>query len=344
MKKLLSLALCLLAVMAGRSQTSVSELASRFIQTLRNDQFAKMVLDAASQERFNWHFFPKDDRKGISLNELDQQQKEALQALMQACFSARGLTQLNDVRQREGILKQMEQRPANDHYRDTGKYFVLFFGYPKKEAKWAWRFEGHHISYSFVVSGDQIIAGTPGFLGANPAIVPAGAVSGPEIMRDETSLAFDLLHSLRREQAAQAIVSRKAPGEILSFVSRKAVIENPGGIAYSRLNREQQYQLLRLIEIYVNRYSKLFADDLLRRIHAAGLDKLQFAWAGSTLREEARPYYYRISGPAVLIEYDNAQNNANHIHTVVRDLQYDFGGDILLDHYQQEHGNGANKK
>jgi len=60
-----------------------------------------------------------------------------------------------------------------------------------------------------------------------------------------------------------------------------------------------------------------------------GLERFRFAWAGSLLAGEA--YYFRIHGPVTLIEHDNTQNGANHIHSVWRDLAADFGHDALAE-------------
>jgi ribosome-binding factor A len=95
--------------------------------------------------------------------------------------------------------------------------------------------------------------------------------------------------------------------------------------------------LLKLIKVYVNRYTHLFAESMLKDIQAAGLDNILFAWAGTTINQVGSPTYYRVQGPTFIIEYDNTQNNANHIHSVIRDLKNDFGGDALLNHYKQGH-------
>ena len=71
----------------------------------------------------------------------------------------------------------------------------------------------------------------------------------------------------------------------------------------------------------------------LGKIEKEGVDKIVFAWAGSI--EPDNPHYYRIHGPTFLIEYDNTQNNHNHSHSVWRDLQNDFGEDVLRKHYAE---------
>lgn len=67
---------------------------------------------------------------------------------------------------------------------------------------------------------------------------------------------------------------------------------------------------------------------------------IYFGWAGSVKPGEA--HYYRIQGKTFLIEYDHSQNpandttqlNPNHIHSVWRDFNGDFGRDWLGEHYK----------
>jgi len=95
--------------------------------------------------------------------------------------------------------------------------------------------------------------------------------------------------------------------------------------------------MLALVRLYVFRYTHLMAESMLKDIQKAGLENLWFAWAGHNEPVIGKGTYYRIQGPSVLIEYDNTQNNANHVHSVIRDLKNDFGGDLLLEHYKAAH-------
>ena len=92
---------------------------------------------------------------------------------------------------------------------------------------------------------------------------------------------------------------------------------------------------MQLLNVYVKNYQFGFAKRLMDKIEKAGIENLSFAWAGSL--QPGAGQYYRIQGPMLLIEYDNTQNNANHVHSVVRDLTNDFAGDILREHYEKEH-------
>ena len=156
-------------------------------------------------------------------------------------------------------------------------------------------------------------------------------------MKDEKVLALKLLNSLSQDQMKTALLSKNAPGDIITRVERKALIEDPGGISYSQMTSAQRENFVDLVELYVYRYKKQFADKMLKEIKDAGFDKLRFAWAGHTQTGIGHPHYYRIVGPTIIIEYDNTQNNANHVHTVVRDLLHDYGGDQLLEHYKKGH-------
>ena len=112
---------------------------------------------------------------------------------------------------------------------------------------------------------------------------------------------------------------------------------SPTGIAAAQLNPAQREKLLALVKLYASRGRTEIADETFAAITQAGLDKITFAWAGALDRSKAT--YYRIQGPTFLIEFDNSQNNANHIHTVFRDFKGDFGGgnDVLAEHYAKEH-------
>src|SRR6185295_8861745 len=227
-------------------------------------------------------------------------------------------------------------RSAGDSYRDPGKYYISIFGNPASDSIWGWRLEGHHISFNFSAKNNAIVSGTPGFLGTNPAVVLSGPEKGKHILKNETELGFALLQSLDANQAKKAIISTDAPSEIITAADRKAMIEHPEGVLYTELSSSQQKMFLELLSVYIHRYTRLFASVMMKEIEDAGLDKLQFAWAGEQQTGPGHPHYYRIQGPTIIIEYDNTQNNANHIHTVIRDLKNDFGGDELLEHYKKD--------
>ncbi|MEO6915533.1 MAG: DUF3500 domain-containing protein [Chitinophagaceae bacterium] len=334
------LILLLLSCSSGayaQQEKNISQLANQFLNSLDSSERLKAFYPFESDERYNFHFVPRDDRKGISVNELSGPQKEVIFHLLKICLSADGYSKANNIMQHEKILKAIEKRKADDHYRDTGKYFITIFGIPAAQTTWGWRIEGHHVSLNFSARNNRLRAVTPGFFGSNPGVVPDGPQKGKEILKQETDVGFALVRSLSGKSLENATIDSIAPADIFTFDKRIAMIDHPGGLSYALMTDKQKELMLAAIRVYVHRYTKLFADEMFKEIQKSGLDKIRFSWAGSTVGGLGHPHYYRIQGPTFLIEYDNIQNNANHVHSVLRDLRYDFGGDELLDHYLREH-------
>jgi hypothetical protein len=310
--------------------------ANQFLTALSSSQKEKAQYSFDNEERYDWHFIPKS-RKGISLNDLDDNQRKAAMDLVRTGLSDTAFTKATSVMSLEVVLKEIENRPPEDHYRDPGNYYITLFGNPASDSIWGWRVEGHHVSFNFCSENNRIVSGTPSFIGSNPAIVLSGPEKGKEILKDETDLGLALFHALDEQQKQKATINTKAPGDIITSASRKAMIDDPKGILYNELTAPQQKLYMQLLSLYIHRYTRLFAMDMMREIETAGPGNLRFAWAGVDQKGPGNPHYYRLQGPTIIIEYDNTQNNANHVHTVVRDLKTDFGGDELLEHYKNSH-------
>jgi hypothetical protein len=107
------------------------------------------------------------------------------------------------------------------------------------------------------------------------------------------------------------------------------------GVAAAHLTPAQREILLALIGSYIHSMPDELAEIELKKLHDLGIDGIHFAWAGGLQRRQ--PHYYRLQGPRFLVEYDNTQNDANHIHSVWRDPSNDFGADLLAQHYAADH-------
>ncbi len=329
----------LLITSRGQAQSSTDKnnaaaAAKQFLQTLDADSRKQANFDWTDAERFNWNFVPMA-RKGLPLKAMNEQQRKAALHLLQTCTSTQGYKKATSIMAMETVLKALENRGPDDHYRDPINYYFSIFGEPGLQKPWGWRVEGHHVSLNFTAVNNSLVAGTPAFFGSNPGIVPSGPEKGKQILKEETEVAFELLHALDKTQLSQAMIATDAPREIITGNKRKAMLLDPPGLPYSKMTSSQQQLLKHLVAVYVDNYTKLMADILLKEITAAGWDKMSFAWAGASAWGGG--HYYRIQNPAILIEYDNTQNNGNHVHTVLRDLQHDFGEDLLQEHYQTAH-------
>jgi hypothetical protein len=287
-----------------------------------------------SPERTEWYFVPRD-RVGVSLLKLDDAQSELLGPLLASALSPEGLLETRGVLKHENILRRVETEAGIDATRrDPGLYYTSVFGTPQATAPWAWRFEGHHLSLNVTqLPGASPVVG-PLFIGANPARVLSGPQTGFRLLAAEEDLGRELVTSLSEERRKVALIRDTAFAEIVTGNDPKVRPLELEGLAAADMSAAEQQQLRRLIELYVGRLTCLSARDALLRLDRAGFGKVRFAWAGGL--ESGQKHYYRVHGPTLLIEYDNTQNDANHIHTVYRDLDYDFGGDALRKHLSKK--------
>jgi hypothetical protein len=336
MKPALIATLCVL-LWSGQAYTQTPSIVSKanaFINMLDTAQTEKARYEFENDERYNWHYVPRE-RKGISFNDLTDSQRQAALNLLKTCLSEQGFHKANNIMALENILREVENRGPDDTYRDPLNYSLTIFGNPDRNNVWGWRLEGHHISLNFSSLDGEIVSATPSFWGSNPAVVRTGRYGGRQILRQETDLGFTLVNSLDMHQLRIAVVAPKAPSDIITRNQRKADALEPAGLAIGDMTDQQKKLFLQLLSIYVKNYQLGFSKRLMAKIEKAGVENLSFAWAGSL--QPGAGHYYRIQGPMLLIEYDNTQNNANHVHTVVRDLTNDFADDILREHYQKEH-------
>jgi hypothetical protein len=317
-------------------ETAMAAAAKALLASLDDAQRAKIRFAFADEERFNWHFIPRE-RQGLSLKAMTGAQRAAAFGLLKTGLSEKGYTKAETIRSLELILRALEKRDM----RDPEMYFFTIFGEPGS-GPWGWRYEGHHISQNWTIVGGKAVGTTPAFFGANPGrsvAAPSAATPAPqstpvEPLAAEQQKARDLLAALTAEQRTAAITSATAPADILTTNVRKAAIIDNTGLAASAMTRPQQTLLMALIEEYASAQSPALAAQRMERVRLDGMEKIRFAWLGST--EPGLGHYYRVQGASFLIEYDNTQNNANHPHTVWRDFAGDFGVDLLAAHYAQD--------
>lgn len=317
---------------SGSDTSAWAEPARAFLSTLDEGQRAAAAFPFDDPERNRWAYVPQR-RAGIPLRAMDAGQRAAAFELLGTGLSERGTGLARGIIELEGILGELEGAAGSPWgpSRDPELYYLSLFAGPGGTHPWGWRFEGHHLSVNVTDLGPhgQIVA--PLFMGANPARVPSGPRQGTRLLAAEEDLAFELLHMLDPRQRARATIAAQTSGDILT---RNDPVVGPmafAGLPAAEMSDAQQRQLRRLLELYAGRMADSAASRQLQRIEQAGFDRLHFAWAGAHRPRE--PHYYRIHGPTVLVEYDNTQNGANHVHTVWRDLENDFGGDLLRTHY-----------
>jgi len=314
-----------------QSASVMADAAKAFLGSLTPQQRARATFQFQDQERLNWHYIPKE-RKGLSLHEMTPEQKQLAHALLAAGLSQQGYIKTVSIMSLDQILKIVEAGKGPP--RDPEGYFFTVFGEPSATGTWGYRVEGHHVSQNFTIVNGKV-QGAPSFFGTNPAEVREGPRKGLRILAREEDLGRQLVKSFTAQQKKIAVINKEAPKEILTEASRRAALTGqPSGLEASQMAASQRAIFQSLLDEYCQNMTDQIDQTREDQIKRAG-DKIYFAWAGG--EEPGQGHYYRIQSPSFLVEFDDTQDNANHIHSVWRDFDGDFGVDLLKEHYQSSH-------
>ena len=312
------------------AHTAMAGAATAFLSSLPAQARQRAVFPFGDKERMNWHYVPRS-REGVAFKAMPAASRAAAHELMKASLGAAGYAKAVNVIQLEGVLRQLET--FGGLMRDPENYLVTVFGTPGPGAPWGWRLEGHHLSLNFTLVPGKPIAVTPAFFGANPAEVRSGTHKGLRTLGREEDLGRTLAQAMDEGQRRRMLIADRSLGDIVAGPGRS--LTSPAGIPAADLTAPQREMLARLVEEYARNMRSEMADAELRRMREAGVERLQFAWAGPL--EPGQAYYYRVQGPTLLIELDNTQNDANHVHSVWHDPRNGFGADLLRAHYEHGH-------
>jgi len=372
LQKRLLLAASLIAVLvagvvvsAQRSASAMVTAATAFLDSLTPEQRKLVMFPLDSGERTHFNFIPDEafPRNGIQMKALTPAQRKLAHALLQTGLSQRGYTTYNGIMELETVLKAVEEAerasargsaptvapagpgggpagPAPQFNRDPLHHHISIFGTPGPDTVWGWRLEGHHISLNYTVMRGRVVRAAPTFAGTNPAEVKDGRQKGLRLLGEQEDAARAFLKSLTPEQQKAAIINGLAPNDIVTGNKVKVDPLEPAGIQTKSLEPEKRLQLLAVVKTFADLMADDVAAERLGRIYSAGVDNLWFAWAGGVERGEK--HYFRVQGPTFLIEFDNTQNDGNHVHSVWRDYTGDFGADLLRDHIAAEHAPNTN--
>lgn len=312
--------------------TKMTDAASRFLDSLKEDQKGRATFPFDSPERTNWWFVPhqkdkKPLRKGLPLSAMTDEQKKLALELVRAGTSRSGYDKATTIMSLESILHDLEKNGEN--VRNPEWYFFTVFGTPSRTGKWGWRVEGHHLSLNFVVDRGKVVASTPAFFGANPANpkrVKKMDLKLKTILPEAEDLALELFGSLDEDQRKAAL--QKKQFEEIEQGKAAPHVGNPVGLEAAKMNKEQRGVLRKLIESYAQRMPAEVSGTLIEQVSAEGLDKVHFAFAQED--KPGKPHTYRVQGKTFVIEFlnvqaDSAGDPANHIHSSWRCLQGDFG-------------------
>jgi len=323
------------AVQILAAENTMSDAASELIASLNSEQTSAATFSLNTDEHLRWHFVPDEifARNGLPLGAMTDDQQQLARQLLQTGLSQRGYLTASAIIELERVLAVLE--PNGRFRRDNENYRVSIFGEPSASGTWAWRFEGHHLSLHFQIVAGDLTVSTPSFFGSNPAHVTEAAQTPEQenqrVLGAREDAGRALVSSMSEAQKAQAVLPGAAPRDIATGASFPIDPLTPAGIQASELTSAQLQALRDLISVYSSAMTEEIARKRWARIEADGIEAVSFAWAGPL--EVGEPHYYRVQGPSFLIEYDNVQNGANHVHSVWRDFDGDFGEDLLRQHH-----------
>ena len=313
---------------------AMSASAKGFLAAITPAQKGEAFFKFDDPERLNWHFIPRP-RKGLPLKSLEGVALKAAHAFIRSGLSEAGYDQTLNVMSLEELLYLLEagERDARRDRRDPGKYYLSVFGEPSDNGQWGWRLEGHHVSLNFTIKEGKVVSSTPEFFGANPGTVDAGKGRQIRVLGPEEDIARQILKHCSPEQEKLCWLSKVAPGEVPGANpnpanpagpnTTQAAVADPVGLPYSQMSEDQKKLVQELLSEYLKNLPADIEQERRAAINAAGIDKLYFAWYGGSELHE--PHHYRVQGPTFVVEYNNTQNSANHVHSMWRNLGGDFG-------------------
>lgn len=329
----------------GVSTVPVLEAATAMLSTLDTAQLSRAHFAVEDPEWRDWSNVDVGifARRGVSLEEMNEEQKAAAWNLLDVSLSAAGVEKTRSIMRTEQTLLELNGEPIRYH---EDKYYFTFMGMPSESEPWGWQLDGHHLVINYFVLGDQVVM-TPAFWGGEPVVAESGKYAGNIILQGEQDLGLTLMQSLSPEQQAIATIDpEKTRNNMVAAANQDNLVLNPEGIRGAELDSSQKLALLAVIREYVGNLRDPHADVTMEEI-GKHLDETRFGWRGGSADDAV--FYYRIQSPVILIEFDHQnpvgtlQKNQpgvptrDHIHTVVRTPNgNDYGKDLLAQHLAEQ--------
>ena len=328
------------------SAARMREAASAFVETLDGAARKAVSFPLQSDHRTSWSNLPVAlvPRVGISVGALGEESRRRFYDLLRASTSSQGYHKIAAIMRHDDLLRAKEleylrhnpprPRAGRDAIESMGSsnYWIALFGQPAADKAWAWLLTGHHLGATFTCAGDRVSV-APLFLGAQPMEDMTGPYAGFTVLSHEGLRGLELVNSLHPEQAKVAVLST-APlfSDVLTGVGRRNSLSRYEGLPAGDLDASQQRLLRALVAEYVRNADFDAAERHLDAIEQSGVSQLHFSWRGPT-NDPRSPFYYRLHGPRLIIEF--AVQEPNHVHTIMRDPQNDYGADWLGRHYEE---------
>ena len=310
---------------ASREHTpaAMASAAQALLDSLDDEQRAAVNLSLDDRERREWTNLPaRPDAGGLRMGLMSDNQVRAVCDLMGTLLSQSGYAKMRDIMLADDqLVSPGRPRPGFG----TEWFSVVVFGEPSETEPWSFQLDGHHIGINVSVEGDQLTM-SPSFIGTQPEAFDLGERQ-VRPLAGEIDGAFELVDSLNDDQRRAAVI-RPDRGRIVTGPGADGEIPQTAGVAGSDLDDEQQELLVELISQWTGNMPEPHASKRLAEIRDE-IDEVHFSWNGAV--EPGSDISYRIQGPSVIIEYacqDLGGNPTDHLHTMYRNPQNEYGGQI----------------
>jgi hypothetical protein len=313
---------------AGAPTPRAVAAATKFLEALDAKQREKATYEYASPKKPNWSNLPVTavPRNGVRMGDLTREQRSLAMDVVAAVLSKGGYQKVVDIMDGDQQLAQGKGGKGKGKGKGPGgaqfgadNYYLAVFGKPSETQPWMVQFGGHHLGVNVTVIGKHFVL-TPTHTGAQPTLFKR---DGKDVrpLGPENDAGFKLVNALDEKQRAQAVLGERPQGELLLGPGRDSRTIEPKAIKGSALTAAQQALLLDVIGAWVSIVESEAAAARMKEIKDA-IGETYFAWKGPTAPGSAA--YFRVQGPTVVIEYA-PQGGTDHIHTVVRNPQNDYG-------------------
>jgi len=297
--------------------------AQALLRLLDGDQRTAVGFAFDSPRRQAWNFMIGSGvAPGLPLERMTADQTAAAMDLLATGLGSEGLDKARRVMLLQDVLRERGEGGAD---RNSARFSVAFHGTPCLDAPWSWRFEGHHLTLTFTLMGDELISLTPSSFSANPNHVTGGPHRGLVALQQEEVLGRTLISDLRGAASAHALIDRRAPGNVQALagqLNRVAAVRL--GVALADLPQAQVDLFLRIADLYAaDHLVPALADQQRARLREGDLMAARFGWAGTDRPGDM--LYYRLHGDNFLIEFAGLRNEPLHLHTIRHDLTRNLG-------------------
>jgi hypothetical protein len=324
-----ALAVICSSLTAAAAQTATSRIvnaANAFLSTLDEKQRQSVLFAFDDQkQRANWSNLPVSmvARAGISLKDMNPDQRAAAMALVGSALSQRGFEKVQQIMEGDELLK-ISQKDNPMFGKDL--YYISILGKPSEKDRWILQFGGHHLALNITIAGEHGLL-TPTLTGVQPALY---TLEGKTVraLGQESDKALALLNALDDKQRKQAILSYKLADLVLGPGQDGKTIQ-PEGLKASAMNEQQRTMLLDIIAQWADIIHDSAAAARMAEL-TADINETWLAWSGPTTAAPGASItaYYRIQGPHLVIEYAPQTlggDPAMHVHTMYRDPTNDYG-------------------